>query len=308
MLAGCLTDLDLPAKKPILLFSTMTDLKNYLHTCAQTATNAIESILPPAETRPAHLYEAMRYSLFAGGKRLRPALCIASCEACGGTATQALTAACALELLHTSTLIHDDLPAMDDDTLRRGRPTCHIQFDEATAILAGDALLGLSFEILAPLPNGARLVQELTRSIGQIIEGQIEDLAAEGKAPDAETVEFIHRHKTAALIRTACVMGGICADADGPTLKKLTEYGENTGLAFQLIDDLLDESSTEEELGKDIGSDKQKGKMTWPVVHGTEATRRRVDELTQAAGEAVDGLPNGKMLTALALWMAARLS
>ena len=237
---------------------------------------------------------------------MRPALCIASCEACGGTAEQAMTAAASLELLHTSTLIHDDLPAMDDDTLRRGHPTCHIQFDEAVAILAGDALIGLSFEALAPLPNGAKLIHELAQSIAQVFNGQTEDLAAEGKPPNAETVEYIHRHKTAALIRTACIMGGICANASLETLKNLAAYGENTGLAFQLIDDLLDESSTEKALGKNIGSDKEKGKMTWPSVHGTPATRQRIEELTRAANAAANALPSGSRLNELAQFMASR--
>lgn len=279
----------------------------------------LDALLPPAGERPAKLHEAMRYSVFAGGKRLRPVLCIAACEACGGTAEQALTAACALELLHTSTLIHDDLPAMDDDTLRRGQPACHIQFNEAVAILAGDALLGLSFKILTPLPNGTRLIQELTRSVDQVIAGQIEDLNAEGKPPDAETVEFIHRHKTAALIRTACVMGGLCAGTDFPPspdgfrrtsqlLEKLAAYGEKTGLAFQLIDDLLDETSTEEELGKDIGSDKENGKMTWPAVYGIEATRMEVENLTRTACEAANELPKGDLLVSLAQRMSSRRS
>jgi geranylgeranyl diphosphate synthase type II len=284
----------------------MCDLTSYLETQARAVQEELDRLLPSPETRPARLYQAMRYSMFAGGKRLRPALCIASCEACGGAAAEALTAACALELLHTSTLIHDDLPAMDDDTLRRGRPTCHIEFDEAVAILAGDALLGLSFEVLASLPRGGRLVQELTRCIGRVIAGQAEDLDAEGRAPNAETVEFIHRHKTAALIRTACILGGICAGADAPALEKLSEYGENTGLAFQLLDDLLDECSTEAELGKNIGSDKEKGKMTWPAVHGVEATRRRIDELTAAANAAADALPSGARLKELARFMAVR--
>ena len=289
----------------------MTDPKRYLQECAQTVNDALETILPAAETRPKRLHEAMRHGIFSGGKRLRPALCIAACEACGGTALQALDAACALELLHTYTLIHDDLPAMDDDTLRRGRPTCHIAFDEATAILAGDALLTLAFEVLAKNPqSGAPLALELARAAGSrgVIAGQAEDLAAEGKAPNADLVEYIHLNKTAALIRAACVMGGLCAGADPQALKKLAAYGESTGLAFQLIDDLLDESATEEELGKNIGSDKEKGKMTWPAVHGDEATRKRAEELTDTAVRAAKSLPNGGTLESLAQLMAARRS
>jgi geranylgeranyl diphosphate synthase type II len=294
------------------------DAREYLKIRAVQIEAEMDRILPAADERPARLHEAMRHSLFAGGKRLRPALCMAACEACGGTAKQALSAACALELLHTYTLIHDDLPAMDDDTLRRGRPTCHIAFDEATAILAGDALLTLSFEVLSSHPQGGALAGELARAAGScgVIGGQAEDLAAEGKRPDADLVNYIHRNKTAALIRAACVMGGLCASADSPVrqaqgrqcLEKLAVYGESLGLAFQIADDLLDESATVEELRKDIGSDKAKGKMTWVAVHGAEAASARLQELTDAACAAADELPDGAVLKALAIQMACRKS
>ncbi|MCC7300874.1 MAG: polyprenyl synthetase family protein, partial [Verrucomicrobia bacterium] len=210
----------------------MNPLQNHLLRHADAVNAMLDALLPPAGERPAKLHEAMRYSMFAGGKRLRPILCLSACEACGGTPEKAMQAACALELLHTYTLIHDDLPAMDNDTLRRGRPTCHIQFDEATAILAGDALLTLAFEVLANVPNiGSALVLELAGATGSrgVIGGQMEDIDAEGKTPDANLVEYIHRNKTAALIRAACVMGGICAGADFQTLEKLADYGENIG-------------------------------------------------------------------------------
>lgn len=280
----------------------MNNLEIYLKQQVDAVHHALDALLPPAGERPQKLHEAMRYSIFAGGKRLRPVLCITACEACGGTAEQAMPAACALELLHTYTLIHDDLPAMDDDTLRRGRPTCHIQFDEATAILAGDALLTLAFEVLANVPTlGSVLALELARAAGSrgVIGGQAEDLEAEGKTPDAALVEYIHCNKTAALIRAACVMGGICARADFQTLEKLAAYGESTGLAFQIIDDLLDESSTVEELGKDIGSDCENGKMTWPAVHGVEAARKKATQLTLSACSMADQLPNGTRLKKL---------
>jgi geranylgeranyl diphosphate synthase type II len=252
----------------------------------------------------------MRYSVFAGGKRLRPALCIAACEACGGIAAQAMPAACALELLHTYTLIHDDLPAMDDDTLRRGRPTCHIQFDEATAVLAGDALLTLAFEVLSVQPRGGALALELARAAGSrgVIGGQMEDIDAEGKTPDVNLVEYIHRNKTAALIRAACVMGGICAGADRQILKKLAAYGEHAGLAFQLADDLLDESATVEKLGKDIGSDKARGKMTWPAVHGIEKTIADAKQLEEKAVASLQGLKNPARLEQLAGFIIHRNS
>ncbi len=273
----------------------MNDLPVYLKQCSDAVNAALDALLPPEDERPIKLHKAMRYSMLAGGKRLRPALCLAACEACGGTAGQALQAACALELLHTYTLIHDDLPAMDNDTLRRGRPTCHIAFDEATAILAGDALLTLAFEVLAKIPTiGSTLTLELARAAGSrgVIGGQAEDIEAEGKTPEADLVGYIHRNKTAALIRAACVMGGLCARADSHTLEKLAIYGESTGLAFQLTDDLLDESATVEELGKDIGSDKAKGKMTWPAVYGKEKTVADAEKMKTKALAALKGLKN----------------
>ena len=297
----------------------MTDLKNYLPQPTAAVNLALETLLPSADERPAKLHEAMRYSVFAGGKRLRPILCIASCEACGGTAEQAMQTACALELLHTYTLIHDDLPAMDDDTLRRGRPTCHIAFDEATAILAGDALLTLAFEVLAAIPHrlgsgqaniGSSLTLELARAAGSrgVIGGQMEDIDAEGKTPNVSLVEYIHRNKTAALIRASCVMGGICAGADVQTLEKLAVYGQNAGLAFQLADDLLDESSTVEKLGKDIGSDKARGKMTWPAVHGIEKTAADAKQMEARAVAALKGLKNPARLEQLAGFIVRRTS
>jgi len=286
----------------------MNDLQNYLKQQTTLVNNELDRILPTIGTRPARLHEAMRHSVFAGGKRLRPALCIAACEACGGKVQDAMDAACALELLHTYTLIHDDLPAMDDDTLRRGRPTCHIAFDEATAILAGDALLTLSFEVLARHSNGGALALELARAAGSqgVIGGQAEDLAAEGKDPSTDWVEYIHQNKTAALIRAACVMGGICAGESFQPLENLATYGEALGLAFQITDDLLDESSTVEELGKDIGSDKARGKMTYPAVHGKAASLDRIEILTTTACAMAETLPNGSALKALAHQMASR--
>lgn len=289
----------------------MTDAADFLEQIANTLEVSLDRHLPPETEKPNRLHQAMRYSVFAGGKRLRPALCIAACEACGGSARQALDAACAIELLHTYTLIHDDLPAMDDDTLRRGQPTCHIEFDEATAILAGDALLTLSFELLANIPDiGNSLALELARAAGSrgVIGGQAEDLAAEGQKPDAATVEYIHLNKTAALIRAACVMGGFCAGTDFQTLEKLKLYGKSIGLAFQIVDDLLDETATEEELGKNIGSDKARSKMTWQTVHGMDAARDRVEELTRSACAAAGDLPDGALLCELAKRLVNRKS
>ncbi len=288
----------------------MNDPKPDLSRMVDAVNEALECILPSETVRPEQLHRAMRYSVFAGGKRLRPSLCIAACEACGGKAANALNAAAALELLHTYTLIHDDLPAMDDDTLRRGHPTCHIAFDEATAILAGDALLTLAFEVLANVPNiGSALALELARASGScgVIGGQAEDLAAEGQTPNADLVDYIHRHKTAALIRAACVMGGLCANTDFQTLETLSEYGEKIGLAFQITDDLLDESATVNELGKDIGSDRARNKMTYPVVHGTGQAKRRSAELISEAAYALQSLPgNTSVLKKTAEYIALR--
>jgi len=287
----------------------MNELQTFLAQHSGAVIRELDHILPAADERPARLHEAMRYSLFAGGKRFRPALCISACEACGGKPGDALRAACALELLHTYTLIHDDLPAMDDDTLRRGEPTCHIQFDEATAILAGDALLTLAFEVLSDHSRGGVLCAELARATGSrgVIGGQAEDLAAEGKDPDADLVHYIHCHKTAALIRAACVMGGICAGADAKALAALALCGDNMGLAFQITDDLLDESATEKELGKDIGSDCARGKMTWPAVYGTQEARARSDELIKEAVAALSRLPGDtSILSRLAEFITSR--
>ncbi len=296
----------------------MNEFQTTLKQQANAVNSELDRILPDEKTRPARLHEAMRYSVFAGGKRFRPVLCIAACEACGGTQEAAISAACAIELLHTYTLIHDDLPAMDDDTLRRGQPTCHIQFDEATAILAGDALLTLAFEVLANVPLrpssgqatlGNLLALELARAAGSrgVIGGQAEDLAAEGKTPEADLVETIHRHKTAALIRAACVMGGLCAGADSQNLENLGTYGENIGLAFQITDDLLDESATQEELGKDIGSDRARGKMTYLSVHGTERAKNRSAELIREAKQILHGLTEDAfILDGLADFIASR--
>jgi len=271
----------------------MEPFQDYFAAQTCTVNTHLDSILPTANTWPTRLHEAMRYSVLAGGKRFRPALCIATCEACGGTVEQAMTSACALELLHTYTLIHDDLPAMDDDTLRRGQPTCHIAFDEATAILAGDALLTLSFEILSGHPQGGALAFELAYAAGSrgVIGGQAEDLVKTEDLPEANRIETIHRHKTAALIRAACVMGGLCAKTSDDVLKTLTAYGEKIGLAFQITDDLLDEESTVEALGKNIGSDRIQKKKTWPTIHGTLRTKEKASTLIAEAKDELALLP-----------------
>ncbi len=271
----------------------MFDLMGYLAEQRAKVDAELDRRLPTAAERPARLHEAMRYSVFAGGKRLRPILCLASTEAAGGAADAALAAAAAIECLHTYTLIHDDLPAMDDDDLRRGRPTSHKVFGEANAILAGDCLLTLAFEILADTPQSGPLAAELARAAGSrgVAGGQYEDLAAEGAPPDPDRVRYIHEHKTARLIEAACRMGGICAGAGGAELRALDDYGRSAGLAFQIADDILNATATAEQLGKAAGSDAKRGKMTWVAWRGLDGARADAAELVLQAQRALDKLP-----------------
>jgi geranylgeranyl diphosphate synthase type II len=270
--------------------AAMKDLSTWISETGQAVNEALAQYLPPPDTRPAVLHKAMHYSVFAGGKRLRPLLCIAAAEAVCAPAPQAVQPACAIEILHTYSLIHDDLPAMDDDDLRRGKPACHKAFGEANAILAGDALLTLAFEWLsncAPTPPGtpAQLVAELARAAGHtgMIAGQVEDIAAEGQDPDAETVTYIHATKTGALIRAALRIGGLSAGSSPEQLKALTIYGEKAGQAFQLIDDLLNVESNSATMGKPVGNDEARGKMTFVRLHGIDFTRQQAQRLTRLA-------------------------
>ncbi len=260
--------------------------------------NILEARLPPADAMPQPLHTAMRYSVFAGGKRLRPLLCLAAAAAAGGDDTPALLPAAALEALHTYTLIHDDLPGMDNDSLRRGRPTLHVVYGEAIAILAGDALLTLAFEWLAethatPPYHPNQLSLELAQAAGSrgVIAGQAEDIAAERQPPNPARLEFIHRHKTGDLIRAAVRMGAIAAGASPGVLAGVTAYGEHIGLAFQIVDDLLNATAEVGQLGKAAGSDAQRGKMTWVSVHGLAAARQAADRLAATARRDLQGLP-----------------
>jgi geranylgeranyl diphosphate synthase type II len=292
----------------------MFDLKPYLKARQASIEAGLERHLPPGQTRPAILHKAMRYSVMAGGKRLRPILCMAACEAVGGTPEAALLPGLAVEILHTYTLIHDDLPCMDDDDLRRGHPTCHVVFGEAHALLAGDALLTLAFEwlagIQAPPPHAPnQLALELAQASGSqgVIGGQVADLDAEGLAPDADLVDYIHRHKTAALLRAAVRMGGICGGANQAQLEALTLYGDCAGLAFQIADDILNVTASAEQLGKPVGSDAQLKKLTHVAVHGLEASRKRAHDLIQNAIEAIRTLPGDpRPLIALAEYSVSR--
>ncbi len=263
---------------------------------------------------PPRLAEAMRYSLLGGGKRLRPVLCLLAAEACGGDPSAAMPAACAVEMVHTYSLIHDDLPSMDDDDLRRGRPTCHKQFDEATAILAGDGLLTLAFEVVArgtrPVEAAVACMLALAEGAGPagMVGGQMADLQAEGRDdPTVEALEAIHRRKTGALLKAALKMGGIVAGADPTILRALDVYGHAVGLAFQIVDDLLDVEGDEAKLGKRVKKDSGLGKWTYPGVLGVVGSRARAKALADEAVAALAPLGNrGTTLRALAMDLLER--
>ena len=250
---------------------------------------ALEQSLPTKTTRPAILHEAMHYCVLNGGKRIRPILCIAGAEVFGVSGERVLAPAVAVELFHCSTLIQDDLPCMDDDDLRRGIPTCHLKSGEANAVLAGDALMIHAFQVLAEQGN-SQLALELAASAGSlgVIAGQVEDLAAENEQPNADLIEFIHMNKTAILIRAAVRLGAIAGGANEEELHLLSTFGEKIGMAFQIEDDILDETSTDEILGKPAGSDIEQHKMTYPAVYGMEAARSKVQALTSEAIEALN--------------------
>ncbi|MGA2212430.1 MAG: polyprenyl synthetase family protein, partial [Bryobacteraceae bacterium] len=251
---------------------------------------ALERWVPPEPALPQSIHKAMRYSLFAGGKRIRPILCLAAAEAVSDAPAGIESAACTLELVHTYSLIHDDLPALDNDDLRRGVPTCHKVFGEAMAILAGDALLTLAFQVLAQMDGAAdrkvALIAELATAAGTVdgmIGGQVCDLEGEGRPPSAALLETIHRAKTGALLRASLRMGGIYACADHTQLNALSCYGEHVGLAFQIIDDVLDVEQSSEALGKTAGKDAQQHKITFPAVYGLERSRAMAEEERLAA-------------------------
>jgi len=263
---------------------------------------------------PDRLRDAMRYSLLAPGKRLRPVLVLLACEACGGDPESALPAACAIEMIHTYSLIHDDLPAMDNDDLRRGRPTCHKQFDEATAILAGDGLLTLAFEVLArklqPAEVALACSLELASAAGAegMVGGQMADLEAEtSPVSTGDALEAIHRRKTGRLLAASVLMGGQVAQTSPQSLSSLRRYGLAVGLAFQIADDLLDEQSTPEKMGKNVRKDAVLGKLTYPRLWGLAESRRRAESLVDEATTALEPFGDrGRRLSALARFIIAR--
>jgi geranylgeranyl diphosphate synthase type II len=266
-------------------------LPEYLAQQQKRADGALDRWVPAESQDPSIIHRAMRYSLFAGGKRIRPLLAMAAAEAVSDHTDGIEDAACALELIHTYSLIHDDLPALDNDDLRRGRPTCHKVFGDAMAILAGDALLTLAFEVLATLTDvdaerRIRLVAELATAsgtVGGMIGGQVNDLEGEGQPPTALLLESIHHAKTGALLRASVRMGAIYAGADDAQLAALTCFGEHIGLAFQIVDDVLDVEQSSEALGKTAGKDAQQQKITFPAVYGLERSRVMAEQERLAA-------------------------
>src|SRR2546423_4832449 len=249
------------------------NLKTYLQSRQKLIDRALDRYLPKENVKPATIHKAMRYSMFAGGKRLRPILCLASAEACGGKADRALPLACAIECIHTYSLVHDDLPSMDNDDFRRGRPTCHKVFGEGIAVLAGDALLTVAFEIVSrarprPRYDMATLLREVAVAAGsqKLIAGQVADLEGEGKKVKRRELQFIHENKTAAILQSSVRLGAMSANADARKLAATTQFGQHLGLAFQVIDAILDVTQTSEILGKSAGKDVAAKKATYPAA------------------------------------------
>ena len=289
------------------------DFKAYLNQARERVESALDTSMGPE--RPESLREAMRYSLLAGGKRLRPILCLAACELVGGDASQAMPTAVALEMIHTMSLIHDDLPAMDNDDLRRGRPTNHKVYGDAMAILAGDALLSRAFEMVAvrsadvPAERLVKVVGELALVSGApgLVGGQVVDLECEGKQVDLETLEYIHLHKTAALLRACVVAGALIGGASDAQVQAMRTYANGIGLAFQIVDDILDVTASSEVLGKTAGKDLLADKTTYPKLIGLESSRTRALELVGEAKAALQPWKDrAQPLLALADYVASR--
>ncbi len=309
---GCASDASQPSHH--LHTHSAMNLQAYLSERSKRVDQALDRALPKASVKPATIHRAMRYSLFAGGKRMRPVLCLAAAEACGGEIEAALPAACAVECVHTYSLVHDDLPCMDDDDLRRGRPTSHKVFGDGMAVLAGDALLTQAFEILAQARPTARysvaaMIRDLATASGslKLIAGQVADLEGEGRKATRAQLRFIHECKTAAMIEASLRLGAMSANATPAKLAALTDFGRNLGLAFQVIDDILDVTQTSEKLGKSAGKDVAAEKTTYPSVIGLEASKREAHRLTTAALAALKPFgAKAAALRALAEYLLAR--
>lgn len=270
-------------------------MKEQLKKYTDIVDKQLDKYLDPKDNPQGIIYEAMRYSVFAGGKRLRPVLMLLTCEMCGGDINEVLPFACALEMIHTYSLIHDDLPAMDNDDLRRGKPTSHKQFGEATAILAGDALLNKAFEVVSQYSgnNSDRAIKAiniLAVSSGTegMIGGQIVDMQSEGRDITLDELRYLHLNKTGAIIRSACKIGAVMSGADSVKIKAVDEFSENLGIAFQIQDDILDVTGTEAELGKPIGSDAEEGKNTYVSLLGLQKSKDMSEEYSKKAKQALD--------------------
>jgi geranylgeranyl diphosphate synthase, type II len=290
-------------------------LKETLESGLELTNAALERLLPSASHDPVSIHQAMRHSVFAGGKRLRPILCMESGRMVAGSLPAGIEElGAALEMLHTYSLIHDDLPALDNDDLRRGRPTCHKVFGEAIAILAGDALQTQAYEVLArlscPAEARVRIIEEIARSTGTVdgmIGGQVVDLEAEHTKPDLRMLEYIHRSKTAALITASAVSGGLYAGGNDGVADKLRAFGHSIGLAFQIVDDVLDVTQSSEQLGKTAGKDTAAEKATYPALFGIEESLKRADALVHAALDALSNFgPRADTLKALAHFLVER--
>jgi geranylgeranyl diphosphate synthase, type II len=274
----------------------------------------LSELLPPETYHPIELHQAMRYACLAPGKRLRPALAMASAEALGKDPSLALDAGCAIEMTHAFSLIHDDLPAIDNDQLRRGLPTCWVNFGEAVALLAGDALFALAFQTLAELDLPAsqclKAIRALTIASGSagLVAGETIDILSEGKPVEAKTLEQIHRLKTGALIAASCEIGAIVSGGTDDQAKALWNYGMQVGLAFQIADDVLNETSTPEQLGKAAGSDRERQKATYPALYGIETARSMARAAVDSGMAHITDLPNSKFLNELAMFSIERLS
>jgi geranylgeranyl diphosphate synthase, type II len=298
---------------PLAILTVM--LKDTLEAGRELTDAALERLLPPATQHPASIHRAMRHSVFAGGKRLRPILCMeAGRMVAGSPPTGIEELGAALEMLHTYSLIHDDLPALDNDDLRRGRPTCHKIFGEAIAILAGDALQTQAYETLSrlrcPPEARVRIIEEIARGTGTIdgmIGGQVVDLEAEHTKPNVEMLEYIHRSKTAALITASVVSGGLYTGTNDDAVEKLRTFGKSVGLAFQIVDDVLDVTQTSEQLGKTAGKDTAAEKATYPALFGVDKSLEKADTLVDTALGSLDGFGmQADTLKALARFLVER--
>jgi geranylgeranyl diphosphate synthase, type II len=291
------------------------DLNGYLSESKKLVDACLERLLPPENEEPSTIHKAMRYSVFAGGKRVRPILVLASGSSLAGDRETLLHLGAGIEMMHTYSLIHDDLPALDNDDLRRGVPTCHKVFGDAMAILAGDALMTRCYQILAALPKLSdsvriAIISEIAAATGTVdgmIGGQVVDLESEGKPVDARLLEYIHHSKTGALLRASIRCGALAAGAEMSELRALTAYGEKIGLVFQIVDDILDVTSCSEVLGKTAGKDEKVKKATYPALYGIDASKKKARDLADAAIEDIRILGNeAELLRSLAQFVVSR--